>query len=131
MNKIEEATNFTIQFKAGYNKDAVINITCSNESIYEDGGIIVGYGGIMHYAGSMEIISGEVILSEGSGYPSVEMHEILHALGFGHSPDEESIMYPYTNQVKEIDKEIISCILHTYGNESFGNCEGVEKIKTT
>ncbi len=40
----------------------------------------------------------------GCGHPTVEMHEILHTFGFGHSDDPDSIMYystelvPYTIQ---------------------------------
>ncbi len=63
------------------------------------------------------------------GHPTVEIHEILHAFGFGHSNDPESVMYhqaelvPYTIQRegacigsdKKIDAEIVEDLLFVYG----------------
>ncbi len=63
------------------------------------------------------------------GHPTVEIHEMLHALGFGHVPDPQSIMYyqaelvPYTIQKegacigsdKQIDQKIVDDLLFTYG----------------
>ncbi len=63
------------------------------------------------------------------GHPTVEIHEILHTLGFGHVNDPESIMYfqaelvPYTllkeggciGSDKKIDQDIIDDLLFIYG----------------
>ncbi|HLD40284.1 MAG TPA: matrixin family metalloprotease [Candidatus Nanoarchaeia archaeon] len=63
------------------------------------------------------------------GHPSVEIHEILHTFGFGHTPSPESIMYyqaelvPYTllqegacvGSEKKIDQSIIDDLLFVYG----------------
>lgn len=63
------------------------------------------------------------------GHPMVEIHEILHALGFRHVNNPESIMYyqaelvPYTIQKegacigseKKIDQKIVDDLLFTYG----------------
>ncbi len=65
----------------------------------------------------------------GCGHPTVEIHEILHTFGFGHSNDPESVMYhqtelvPYTIQQegacigsdKPISKDIIDELLLVYG----------------
>ncbi len=62
------------------------------------------------------------------GHPTTEIHEILHAFGYGHSDDSKSIMYYAEDSVgtviqeegaclgkrKEIDAEIIEGILSTY-----------------
>ncbi len=63
------------------------------------------------------------------GHPAVEIHEILHTFGFGHTNNSESIMYhqaelvPYTilqegactGSEKKIDLEIIDDLLFIYG----------------
>lgn len=63
------------------------------------------------------------------GHPMVEIHEILHAFGFGHSDNPESVMYhqtelvPYTLQQegacigsdKPISKDIVNQLLLVYG----------------
>jgi hypothetical protein len=75
-----------------------------------------GYGASGFYVGSC-------------GYPTVEIHEILHTFGFGHSNRSESMMYdqtelvPYTIQKegacvgsnKQIDQEIIDDLMFVYG----------------
>lgn len=62
------------------------------------------------------------------GHPTTEIHEILHAFGYGHSDDSKSIMYYAEDSVgtvlqeegaclgkrKEIDAEIIEGILSAY-----------------
>lgn len=75
-----------------------------------------GYGASGFYIGSC-------------GHMTVEVHEILHALGFGHTNNPESIMYhqteivPYTIQKEGacigseriIDQELIDDLLFIYG----------------
>ena len=65
-------------------------------------------------------------------FPQVEIHEILHAFGFGHVlNNSHSVMAPVkhpiqTCKVKEIDKEIVSCLKHTYSNAERGEgCSGI------
>ncbi len=74
-----------------------------------------GYGASGYYIGSC-------------GHPTVEIHEILHVLGFGHTNNPESVMYhqteliPYTIQKegacigsdKKINQEIIDDLLFIY-----------------
>lgn len=63
-------------------------------------------------------------------FPLVEVHEILHALGFGHvNGDPLSVMLPIEHKiqacdVKEIDEGISNCLTYIYsGGSSGGNCE--------
>ncbi len=63
------------------------------------------------------------------GHPTTEIHEILHAFGYGHSDDNSSIMYYAEDAVgtviqekgeclgkrKEIDKDIKDSLVYTYG----------------
>lgn len=52
-------------------------------------------------------------------YPNVEIHEILHGLGFVHSKDKNSVMYSHQLESNcenlYIDDEIIEKIIETYG----------------
>jgi hypothetical protein len=77
-------------------------------------------------------------------FPSLEIHEILHALGFAHIENNKySIMYPLggtecverndwitvngkTFQPKDkIDDEIVSCLNYIYSNGKIGSCKDV------
>ncbi len=70
-----------------------------------------------------------------TGYPSVEVHELLHTLGFVHSPHENSIMYPFTAdssaqcKITHIDSQYISCLRNTYSNGKIpGNCYNIDTV---
>jgi len=41
-------------------------------------------------------------------YPNVELHELLHVLGFDHSEDQRSIMYPFIESCDQILDQSIS-----------------------
>ena len=63
------------------------------------------------------------------GHLTTELHEILHAFGYGHSDDNSSIMYYAEDAVgtviqeegeclgkrKEIDRDIVDSLVKTYG----------------
>ena len=67
------------------------------------------------------------------GHSTTEIHEILHAFGFGHIDDPKSIMYPAAESVgftiqeegsclgskKEIDKIIVDKLIEVYSSEKF------------
>lgn len=70
---------------------------------------------------------GRCVDAEGKVFPHTEIHEILHAMGFGHRIDYiYRVMFPIklnSCQVKEIDKETISCLKRIYSNgEIEGDC---------
>lgn len=62
-------------------------------------------------------------------FPLVEIHEILHAFGFGHVYDSnKKIMYPIIFRIKScevnsIDEKTILCLKYLYSNEEIkGDC---------
>ena len=74
----------------------------------------------------------------GTGYPAVEVHEILHLLNIPHNPLTNSIMHPYTAdysskcKITKIDKEYVSCLKYIYSNGEFnGNCNFLNFINET
>ncbi len=65
-------------------------------------------------------------------FPQTEIHEILHTFGFGHKYDNShSVMAPVihpiqTCKIKEIDKEITSCLKYIYSDGEKGeNCSNL------
>lgn len=66
----------------------------------------------------------------GTGYPALEVHEILHLFEIPHNPLKNSIMHPYAApssrecDVEKIDAEYISCLKYIYSNGTLnGNCD--------
>lgn len=56
-------------------------------------------------------------------FPTTEIHETLHILGFYHTNKTiDSVMYPidYPCKVKKIDDEIVSCLKYIYSNGEIG-----------
>lgn len=63
-----------------------------------------------------------------TGYPALEVHEILHTFGFEHSPFNQNIMAPYSAdysrkcETTKIDDEYVSCLRYIYSNGEIGEC---------
>lgn len=66
------------------------------------------------------IISGQVSLyrDEKCAEPKIALHEILHALGFDHNGNSESILYPVTSCDEKLDQYITDEIDRLYSIES-------------
>ncbi|MCU0642252.1 MAG: M10 family metallopeptidase domain-containing protein [archaeon] len=117
-----------------YSKDAGekpdITIHCSeivpSEAEYQriKGHFIAGEGGpteILVNAslyGTM-ILGGNISLykEERCDRPQIAIHEILHALGFDHNTNQNSILYPVSSCLQEIDQYIIDEINRIYSIE--------------
>ena len=70
-----------------------------------------------------------------TGYPALEVHEILHALGFDHDYGVNSIMRPEVEgtskdcSITEMDKEHINCLKYIYSNGVIeGDCSDLSFI---
>ena len=102
----------------------MIRILCSSIAPRpEDAGhFVAGEGGpteIINASAYSVILSGKVSLyrEEKCGTPNVAIHEILHALGFDHNNNKNSIMYPVTECGQEIDDYIINEISRLYKDD--------------
>jgi len=116
-----------------------IEITCSRvapKATNEDH-FIAGEGGPTEIINSTIyaiITSGQISLyrKEECDTPQVAVHEILHALGFNHNSNKESIMYPVTECEQTVDANIINSINSLYKAPSKGDLviENIRANKT-
>ncbi|MEM3405821.1 MAG: matrixin family metalloprotease [Candidatus Pacearchaeota archaeon] len=104
------------------NSDADIDVICQNIKIPTEtkGYFIAGEGGptsLINTSLFCIIEKGKVLLykeKDYCDYPNVELHEILHVFGFGHSDNERSIMFntSFCNQI--LTKDIIDEMKRLY-----------------
>lgn len=102
-------------------QDGEIIVSCANLDAEpdEDGHFIAGEGGpsvIVNASQFAVITRGKIALyrSETCDMPQIATHELLHALGFDHSRNPESLMYPVTDCDQELDDSIIEQINELY-----------------
>jgi hypothetical protein len=102
-----------------------IKVLCSEAVMEaeEAGHFIAGEGGpseIINTSNYAVILNGKISLyrAERCGEPKIAIHEILHALGFDHYNNTNSIMYPITGCNQEIDEEIVEDINNLYSTKS-------------
>ena len=122
---------------------ADIEISCSKDQ--KEGPnkdyFIAGEGGakeIIQTGRYNVIANGTVLLYKENGgqecdWANVELHELIHVFGFGHSDNPDSLMYPYLeNCNQELDDSIIQELRRLYAEENladlfFGEVNAVKK----
>jgi hypothetical protein len=118
---------------------AQITITCSNLAPKPDqeGHFIAGEGGPALFLNTSKyaiIISGEIALyrPETCEIPQIALHELLHALGFDHNSNPESIMFPITDCKQTLDPGIVNEINRLYAQPSLpdASVESIEANQT-
>lgn len=116
------------------NNNPEIRYLCSNiaPTSEEEGHFVAGEGGpseIINTSVYAVILTGKVSLyrPEICDEPKISIHETLHALGFDHSNNPDSIMYPVTNCRQDIDQYIIDTINDLYKTDSAPDL-AIEKI---
>ncbi len=96
-----------------------ILITCKERTVIEDGLFIAGEGGptkIVSEKNFNVILNGEILLLRESDCPTpnVEIHELLHVLGFNHSANSKNIMYPISRCGQTIGEDTIELLNNLY-----------------
>lgn len=127
--------NTILNFVESSSDDAQIKVTCTNLAPppSQEGHFIAGEGGPSLFLNTTRyaiIIQGEVALyrPETCDTPQVSTHELLHALGFDHNKNKESIMYPITDCKQKIDPYIIEEINRLYSEPSLPDLE-IESVE--
>ena len=107
-----------------------IEISCSQEdkSAIEKDFFIAGEGGareIIQTGRYNVITNGTVLLyktpknSISCDWPNVEIHELMHVLGFNHSQNRQSLMYEtIDNCDQQLDKSIINKLISLYSEKN-------------
>ena len=103
VNELKDKVGIISFYSVADNPD--IEISCSDTTRYstEKDTIIPGEGGTKGsiQTGKYTVITSGIILLYGDkrniecDWPIVELHELLHAFGFDHSPDKNSLMFQY------------------------------------
>jgi len=121
-----DTPDLSIHCKSGNYSSITYTIEDTNCLMKQNGSNIISYADINIYGQGMVC---------GTGYPATEVHELLHTLGFIHSPHEDSIMYPFSADSSaecktiHIDNEYISCLKNTYSDNNLsGNCSNIDTI---
>jgi len=114
-----------LEFERATTGDVLIKILCSDVApeAGQENYFVAGEGGPSRVLNSTlysVILEGKISLfredrCEGA---KVATHELLHALGFDHNNNEDSILYPTLKCEQEIDSEIIDSINLIYQPES-------------
>jgi hypothetical protein len=100
-----------------------ITINCVETSKPKGGLFIAGEGGPTNITATPiynVIHSGEISLLRKSNCPkpNIGIHEIMHVLGFEHSPNPNNIMYNVSNCNQELGKDSIETINKLYSAET-------------
>lgn len=121
---VEDYVN-NISFLETISKEvADIYVSCSNEKIEVEKNLFaVGEGGptkVIRVGRFNLIEEGRIHLYKDStcDYPVIEIHELLHVLGFDHSKNPKSIMYEVYNCNQRITSDIIEILNSLYSIES-------------
>lgn len=133
INKLQAETNYAVSFKRA-EKNADIEITCSYlKNCYENKTerrwfwLITTEAICEHETGSTKItkikrnrimkakIQLTIIKEKQDNCTETEAHELLHAFGYNHSQNNESIMYPERKGCNEdIDSDIVNDLIKKY-----------------
>lgn len=105
------------------NYDEEISVNCDDKDKFQEGMFIAGEGGPVNItqAGLFNVITkGKILLIRDSKCPNpnIATHELLHALGFNHSTNENNIMYSVSECEQVIGDDIPKKINELYSTES-------------
>ncbi|MAH03622.1 hypothetical protein CMI39_02435 [Candidatus Pacearchaeota archaeon] len=123
---IEILSNETILEFYSTDSNEEISITCDSKNKIEKGLFIAGEGGPTNITKTkrFNVIShGSILLLRKTlcPKPNVEIHELLHVLGFDHSSNIKNIMYNLSRCNQEIGNDTIKLIDELYSTPGYSD----------
>ncbi len=117
-------SNLTVLNFYPVNFNEEISVKCQSKNKIEEGMFIAGEGGPTNITATQNfnvILHGKVLLIKDvrCSRPNVALHELLHALGFDHSPNPNNIMYNISRCKQTIGDDIIELINKLYSYPSY------------
>ena len=119
ISMLEEKTLISFQ-QINSEQDADVKVGCDERSYKEEGMFIAGHGGpsvIINATPWSVIKKGVITLFTESCNANIELHELLHALGFDHSPNPQNIMYNISSCDQKLRDDIIQELNRLYKQE--------------
>ncbi|MBI2449379.1 matrixin family metalloprotease [Candidatus Pacearchaeota archaeon] len=118
---LEEKTSILFR-QINSESNADVKVGCDERRYKEEGVFIAGHGGpslIINATPWSVIKKGVIILFTEScdEIPNIELHEMLHVLGFDHSPNPKNIMYNISSCDQKITNDIIDELNRLYSQE--------------
>lgn len=119
-NAFATMEDLTILTFTPVSRDEDITVLCEHRERRDiDGFYVAGEGGPTSYTplGTFNIITqGEIVLirNERCEEPVIAIHELLHVLGFDHSPNPQNIMYNFSSCDQEIGDDTLDLINDLY-----------------
>ncbi len=101
-----------------------ILVACEDKIVTQEKFFVAGEGGPVNITKTENfnvILNGGILLLKDSSCqkPNIAIHELLHALGFDHSPNPNNIMYNISKCNQEIGEDIINAINGLYSVPSY------------
>ena len=131
-NDMEQAfdilNNKTILRFYSVDKSEEISVTCDSNAKVEGGMFIAGEGGPINITKTNNfnvILNGKILLLRESECerPNIAIHELLHALGFEHSPNPNNIMYNFSKCSQIIGDDTFELINKLYSVPSYSDLD--------
>lgn len=129
-SKLSENVNILIFYPSLDEPD--IDISCAQklEEEINEKHFVAGEGGAKEIirTGRFNIITKGVILLYDNNklktieceYPNVELHELMHVLGFDHVDNKQSLMFPFIDSCdQKLDYSLIEKLIQLYSQENF------------
>jgi hypothetical protein len=118
--------NLTVLNFYPVNSNPEIAVSCDSKIIVNENYFVAGEGGPVNISRTDDfnvIIQGKILLLKDSNCPNpnIAIHELLHALGFNHSINQNNIMYPITNCEQTIGQDIPELIDILYSTPSYSD----------
>ncbi|MFW5847025.1 MAG: matrixin family metalloprotease [Nanoarchaeota archaeon] len=126
-NAMQEALriveNLTVLNYIEVDENEELYVTCDSQNVVKENLFVAGEGGptkIVESGKYNVILFGEILIREHSDchLPAVELHELFHTLGFGHSDNENNIMYSIYKCGQDIGDDMIQTINELYSEET-------------